>query len=408
MAETALSGIKVVELGGFIAAPYCTKLMADLGAEVIKVEEPGKGDPARSYGPFPDDDPHPERSLLFAYMNTNKLGITLDVKSALGKKLFKELIRDADVLVESNPPRMMEELGLDYDSLSAINPRLIVTSITPFGQTGPYRDYKGVDMIAMQMGGVAYTNPGGGIEDPDNHPPLKAPGHGADFMSGIAGSSAIMAALMNRDFTGRGEHIDISEQEIVLSVGRGEVDSTINKGATPTRLASEGKPVGGRRTVQAKDGFFTIGLTHNQFWPSIKKAMDYPEWMETEIFENPQLRRDNMDALHLLMEEWSKDYTREELYQKFQVENRVPYLQVNTMKDVVSHPHYVERGTFVELEHPQIGKFKAPGSPYGFSATPWRIASPAPTLGQHNKDIICSRLGYSKEDLVRMRQFGAI
>ncbi|MBF8267888.1 MAG: hypothetical protein HW388_1396 [Dehalococcoidia bacterium] len=138
MTETALSGLRVVELGGFIPAPYCTKLMADMGAEVIKIEEPGKGDPARRYGPFPKDDPHPERSLLFAYLNTNKQGITLDVKSPLGRKLFKELLRDADVLVESNPPRLMKKLGLDYKSLSGINPRLIVTSITPFGQTGPY------------------------------------------------------------------------------------------------------------------------------------------------------------------------------------------------------------------------------------------------------------------------------
>ncbi|MBF8267657.1 MAG: hypothetical protein HW388_1165, partial [Dehalococcoidia bacterium] len=405
---TALSGLKIVELGGFVAAPYCTKLMADLGAEVIKVEEPDKGDPARSYGPFPKDDPHPERSLLFAYLNTNKQGITLNVKSPLGKKLFKELLRDADVLVESNPPKLMKRLGLDYKSLSGINPRLIVTSITPFGQTGPYRDYKGTDLIAMHMGGVAYTNPGGGIEDPDNHPPLKAPGHQADFMTGIAGASATMCALMSRDNSGQGEHVDISEQEIILSVARGEFDSHTNKGATPTRLATEGRPVGGRRAVRAKDGYFTIGLTHNQFWTSIKRAMGNPEWAESEIFNNPQLRNENMDACHLLLEEWSKNYTREELYQIFQVQNRVPYLQVNTMADLLTHRHYIERGTFVEMEHPQIAAFKAPGPPYNFSATPWRIEHPAPTLGQHNKDVICARLGYSEEDMVKMRQLGAI
>ena len=407
MAETALSGIKVVELGGFIAAPYCTKLMADLGAEVIKVEEPGKGDPARSYGPFPDDDPHPERSLLFAYMNTNKLGITLDVKSALGKKLFKELIRDADVLVESNPPRMMEELGLDYDSLSAINPRLIVTSITPFGQTGPYRDYKSTDLVSFHMGGIGYTTPGD-VEDPDNYPPLRAPGHQADSMAGTAGASATMCAVIGRKLTGRGEHVDISEQEPMVFVQSSAIVSHITNGEIQSRIAGVGRSISPRKPLMAKDGYFTGRFYDDHFWKSLKDAMGNPEQMDSDMFKDRQSRSDNEDAVNAIIEEWSKDYTREELYQKLQVENHVPALAVNSVEDLLTHRHYVERGTFVEMEHPQAGKFKAPGPPHRLSETPWRIASPAPTLGQHNRDIICDRLGYSKEDLVRMRQFGAI
>ena len=397
MAETALSGIKIVELGGFIAAPYCTKLMADLGAEVIKVEEPGKGDPARSYGPFPDDDPHPERSLLFAYMNTNKLGITLD------KQLLKELLRDADVLVESNPPKMMKELGLDYQSLSAINPRLIVTSITPFGQTGPYRDYKSTDLVSFHMGGVAYMTPGD-IQDPDNQPPLKAPGHQADFMAGITGIAGTMCAVIGRKLTGRGEHVDVSEQEPVVRTGSGDIVAQTHRGQTPSRIGRVSA-----RPLKAKDGLYTVVPdTYDHTWTAFVKTMGSPAWAESDMFNDRQSRQDNRNALGSHIEEWSKNYTKDELYQMLQVESHVMYLPINTIEDVVTNRHLAERGFFVEMDHPQIGKFKAPGSPYTFSDTPWRIASPAPTRGQHNRDIICDRLGYSKEDLVRMRQFGAI
>ena len=146
MADSALSGLRVVELGDFIAAPYCAKLMADMGAEVIKIEPPA-GDSARRYGPFPNDEPHSEKSLLFAYLNTSKKGVTIDVGKPLGKRVFLELLKDADFLVEANPPRAMEELGLDYESIKGVNPGLIVTSITPFGQTGPYRDYKATELV---------------------------------------------------------------------------------------------------------------------------------------------------------------------------------------------------------------------------------------------------------------------
>ncbi|MBE0481506.1 MAG: CoA transferase, partial [Dehalococcoidia bacterium] len=155
MTEQALAGLKVVEFGEFIAAPYCTKLMADLGAEVIKIERPSFGDESRKFGPFPGDDPHPERSGLFLYLNANKLGVTLDLHSATGQDILKQLLKDADILVESNFPGEMKELGLDYASLREVNPRLIVTSITPYGQTGPYRDYKGYAINTAALGGMS-------------------------------------------------------------------------------------------------------------------------------------------------------------------------------------------------------------------------------------------------------------
>ncbi|MBM2827017.1 MAG: CoA transferase, partial [Dehalococcoidia bacterium] len=216
MADTALSHLKIVELGEFIAAPFCTKLMADLGAEVIKIESPGGGDSARSYGPFPGDIPHPEKSLLFAYLNTSKRGITLDVSHPSGRKVLLELLKEADVFVESNPPKVMGDLKLTYGVLSEVNPNLIVTSVSPFGQSGPYRDYKSTELVNFQMGGVGYATPGE-VEDPDNHPPLKAPGHQGYVMAAYTAASATMCALFGRDLNGGGQHVDISQQEPLLS-----------------------------------------------------------------------------------------------------------------------------------------------------------------------------------------------
>ncbi|MCK4242122.1 MAG: CoA transferase, partial [Dehalococcoidia bacterium] len=159
MAEKALAGVKVLEFASFVSGPYCVKLLADLGAEVAKIEKPGVGDEARRRGPFPNDIPHPERSGLFLYLNTNKLGITLDVNSQTGKRIFKQLVEWADILVEDNPPKVMEELGFDYETLKTINPQLVMTSLTPFGQSGPYRDYKAYGLNISHGSGSGYLTP---------------------------------------------------------------------------------------------------------------------------------------------------------------------------------------------------------------------------------------------------------
>ena len=406
MTDTALADLKVVEFGGFIAAPYCTKLLAQMGAEVIKIEDPGNVDPSRRYGPFSGDEPHIEGSLLFAYLNTSKKGITLDVRNPSGKKLLKELFRDVDVLVESNPPKVMTELGLDYQSLKDVSKRLIVTSITPFGQTGPYQDYKATDMVSFHIGGVGYATPGD-VDDPDTHPPLKAPGHQADFMAGLTAATASMTAIFAREITGRGQHVDVSEHEtLVRTMGIG-VQSYVMRNESPTRIAGAGVPVALRTPILAKDGYFTAQIMSDNAWASLKKVMGYPEWMELDLFANRETRRENTDAITVMVEEWSKNYTREEIYRIFVVENHIPSLPVNTIAEVTNHPHFQERKTFVELDHPYIGKFKASAPPFDFPASPWRV-EPAPTLGEHNEEIFCERLGYSREELVRLRQMSVI
>ncbi|MFC1986939.1 CaiB/BaiF CoA transferase family protein [Chloroflexota bacterium] len=215
MDREALSGLKVLEYSEFISGPYCGKLLANLGAEVIKVEPPGLGDKARSWGPFPNDIPHPEKSGLFLYLNTNKLGVTLNMGTVAGIKIFTELVKQVDVLIESNPPHEMEWLGLDYEYLHQINPKLVVTSITLFGQTGPYHDYKGCDLIGLHTGGEAFINPSEGVDDLEQEPPLKVPAHSGDTWAGLSAAICTMAAVTTQQATGVGQHVDLSQQDAI-------------------------------------------------------------------------------------------------------------------------------------------------------------------------------------------------
>ena len=207
MPEQALSDVKVLDLTWHIAGPYCTKLLADYGAEVIKVEKPEEGDPTRRMAPFFKDDPHPEKSGLFLHLNTNKKGITLDLKSATGKKIIKELVSKVDILVESFSPRVMPSLGLDYQTLEQINPKLVMVSISNFGQSGPYRDFKASEIVEYAMGGEMYST---GIADRE---PLKLGGNVTQYQAGTVAAVATVGALYAAEFQGTGQHVDVSIME---------------------------------------------------------------------------------------------------------------------------------------------------------------------------------------------------
>lgn len=222
MTDGALSDLKVLEYADFVSGPFCGKLMADLGADVIKIEAPSSGDSARHSGPFPKDIPHPERSGLFLYLNTNKRSITLDPGTPAGAGIFRELIKTADVLIENTPPGAMAVLGLDYESLRQINPGLVMTSVTPFGQSGPYSKWKGNDLICTHMSGLAFHTPSGGVDSPDK-PPLKPGGRQSEFIAGSTAASATMFAVIARKALGVGQHVDVSQHESIASFLRHQV-----------------------------------------------------------------------------------------------------------------------------------------------------------------------------------------
>lgn len=402
MTETALAGLKVLEYAQLVSGPYCTKLLADLGAEVIKIEPPD-GDEARRREPFLKDAPHPERSGLFFYLNTNKLGITLNLNTATGRKVLKELVKETDVLVEDNPPKAMKELGLDYESLKAINPRLIMTSITPFGQTGPYRDYKAYHLNTYHGSGLAKI-----LADvlPDEvKKPLKGAGFLGDYDAGLSAAVAIMGALYSRLFTGMGQHIDTSKQESLIALERVEIGMYGNEGFSMMSTVTIQGMLGGLQ--RCKDGYVVLTMPMEHQWEALVKLMGNPDWAQDERYKDEFFRAQHAQELNDYIAEWLSNHSMDEVFHQAQALS-CPIGAVTTPKDLLASEQLKAREFFTEVEHPEMGKVKCPAAPYRYSKTPWRVARPAPLLGEHNEEILCQRLGYPKEELARMRGAGLI
>jgi crotonobetainyl-CoA:carnitine CoA-transferase CaiB-like acyl-CoA transferase len=403
MNQQALSGIKVLEFADFVTGPFCGKYLASMGAEVIKIEKPGSGDKARSWGPFPDDLPHPEKSGLFMYLNTDKIGITLNVETDAGKKIFQELVKRTDVLIENHPPKEIRKLGLQYANLKKLNPKLIMTSITAFGQTGPFKDYKGNDLIASHSSAEAFGNPDEGVKDPSTHPPLKGANHAADFQSGLTAAVCTVSAMFGRLTSQTGTHIDLSQQEAVASMCRQQLAYYAVQGLTPSR--EYGRKKFGGFLYPCKDGYVVIWI--GPHYPKVVEMMGNPDWAQEEMFANPLLRNDYISELNQLITVWTMEHTADEI-NALAVAQGVPCSLVRSIKDLVEDEQLAFRSYWTEIEHPVAGKFKYPGAPFQLSATPWKVKRPAPLLGQDNEKIYCGLLGYSRQDLVRMRQAGVI
>ena len=402
MPDQPLSDVKVLDLTWYIAGPYCTKLLADYGADVIKVERPGTGDPARRMGPFLGDDPNPEKSGLFLHLNTNKRGITLNLKTNTGKKILKELVKDADILMENFSPRVMPSLGLAYEELEKINPRLVMTSISNFGQTGPYRDFKASDLILYGMGGSMYCN---GV--PERYP-LKKGGTVTPYQGGNHAAAATMVAFIGSRLQGTGQQVDIS----LFETQAGSIDRRMsnlvgyiyNKEVTP-RLGPQGLgfPYG---AYPCKDGYFDVagGLS---FWPRIPRMLGMPELLHDPRFSTGEGQaragsREEFDAIFL---PWVMQRTKKECVEAGQAGGALCG-PVSSMRDLLGDFHWKAREFWVDIEHPVAGKLTYPGAPIRME-TPFRIRRPAPLLGQHNEEVYAA-LGYSKDDLVKLRERGVV
>jgi crotonobetainyl-CoA:carnitine CoA-transferase CaiB-like acyl-CoA transferase len=409
MVEGTLSGLKVVELSERVAGPFCTKVMADLGAEVIKIEKPKTGDIARSRGPFPGDDPHPERSATFLYLNTNKHGITLDLSQPEGAELFRELAKDADILVETQPPGFLASLGLGYESLYKIHPRLIVTSISPFGQTGPYKNYKAYNLNCFHMGVVGYETPFNFVTDPENEPPLKTGGEQADLLAGWTAATATMCAVFHRELTGEGQQVDISEVEAVAHMVRPNFALYSHEppdGPNRRRFLRRTK-WGLAYVFPCREGHIALLALTDQHWESLKELMGQPEWAQSELFATMMQRFQHIDAVEAGVAAWLSEQDCHEVARRGQ-ELHIPAFPVRNMAEVTTSEQYRERGFFVSIDHPEAGPLTYPGAPFKFSAAPWQIRSPAPRLGQHNARIYGEKLGLSTERLEQLRRKGVI
>ena len=403
MAEQALEGLKVIEYGNLIAGPYCTKTMAALGAEVIKIEPP-EGDEARRMGPFLNDVPHHERSGLFLYMNVNKLGVTLNLRTRAGMKIFHELIKDADIFVENNTPQVANELGIDYPSLKEINPKLIMTSITPYGQTGLYRNYKAHDLNLIHSGGFAYIN-----GDPDNEP-VKPGGQQAGYVSALKAAAATMCALYYRGQTGIGQHVDISMQEVVISITEGTIGMWSCGRSIRRREGSQFPGIPFISLYPCKDGYIGAAAATPPQWKGFLEMLGNPDWLSDPNYESIAYRMfqyNDLMAHEPKLKDWLAQRNKLDIYHTAQSKH-VPYCPVLDIEELVNHPQLDALGFFLDIEHPETGKLKYPGWPFTLDETPWVVSRSSPLLGQHNVEIYCDRLGYSKQDLRILRETGAI
>lgn len=391
-----LHGIRVVECGHMVGAAYATKLMADLGAEVIKAEEPG-GDDARRRGPYPGNIPHPEKSGLFLYLNTNKLGVTLDLQHDRGRELFRGLVQEADLLVHNYPPPHMAARGLDYEALHKLNPGLVMTSISPFGQTGPNRDCHAHDLTMWSAGGIVYLSGASGRED---LPPLKAFGQQAGLQAGVNAAVGSLGALFRRFTSGRGQHIDVSVQECLVAIMENNYISWPYDGSVASRLGFRLIP---QDVLPCRDGYIYVLAIEDHQWDGAMELMGNPEWASMELFQDFPSRSANWDALKPLLEDYLQDKSVQETYHAAQA-RRVPFAPVSTMGNLLDSSHLNARGFFATIGHPEAGALRYPGAPYQFSASPWVLSRPAPCLGQHNAAVFGGRLGLGQAELERLKE----
>lgn len=401
-----LEGVRVIDLTHHIAGPYCTKLLADYGADVIKVERPDGGDPARRMAPFLGDDPQLETSGLFLHLNTNKRSVTLNLKTVAGRQLLLELIRGADIVVENFSPRVMPSLGLGYPVIHDLNPRVVMTSISNFGQTGPYRDYKMTELTLYALGGTMHST---GAYDRE---PVKLALTAEQFYAGMVAATATMGAYLGAQADGRGQHIDLSLFEIMAgNQDRAVQGFTVFQYAGTMAVRTGG--TGGRTILPSgvypcADGYVQMFYL-TPVWDRFCRMIGRPELIDDPHFTSPENFNGNPDVkaeVDAMFYEWLLQRGKRQVMEEAQAAG---YFcgALYTMEDVFSDPHLKERNFFAEVDHPVAGRLRYPGAPFKMTATPWR-AGRAPLLGEHTASVLCDDLGLGNEDIVRLREQGAI
>ena len=399
MAPSALNGVKVLDLTHYIAGPYCTKLLADFGAQVIKIERPG-GDPARDMPPFYHDERHPEKSLPFLYLNTAKRSVSLNLKSTQGIHILRELAKDADILVENFSPRVMPSLGLDFPTLRELNPALVMVSISNFGQTGPYRDYKATDMVEYALGGLMY------IFGSYDREPLKHAFNQAQFKAGTNGAAAALMALYHQRSTGQGQHVDVSIQESVASALRDVTSNFTYFGAVRRRQPNHSGDLTRLRAVS--DGYIlpNPGIGGRLNWNTVVEFLEAPE-LDDDKFRTPTARLENAEELGKILDRIFLSKNKMDIFYRAH-QKRFIYGVIDSLEEVMASPQNLAREGFVEVDHPVAGTFRYPGAPVKLSETPWDGLQPAPTLGQHTQEVFSQRLGYTAADLEELSGMGVI
>ena len=400
MTERALAGLRVLDCSEGIAGPYCTKLLADYGAEVVKIERPELGDRARALGPFPDDLPDAERSGLFLHLNTGKKSVTLDIATVSGQVILKKLLPRADVLVDSAAPGVMASYGLDYDALKEDFPELICASVTPFGQTGPWRDYRGDALTAWAAGGLMYVT-----GDPEREP-LNNGVEVAEYFAAENLLIGIMAALAYRDAGGGGQRVETSLMEAIAANDEYGAMLYAFQGAIRRRWYSRHPFRYPSDIMPCKDGYVAV-LYGRLGLQELAVLVERPDLMDDPLFTDAAERYRRWRDFEEVLRPWLMSHTAAEIVRAAQ-DLRQPFALVPTVADLLTDPHLTARDYFVAVDHPKAGSLRHPGPPWRMSETPWQTG-PAPLLGEHNQEVLTGDdVGYTPEETVILRERGII
>ena len=398
-----LKDVKALEITNTVGGAFTAKLLADQGAGVIKVENPKEGDPARHEPPFLSAEPDPEQSSLFLAMNTNKRGITLNLESAAGRQLLLKLVKDIDLVIESFTPGYLNKLGVGFDALVKVNPKLVMTSVTYFGQTGPYAEWQGDELIAEAMGGFLYA-----VTGFNDRPPMGTALYQMELTAGRNAANATLVALMQQGQGGLGQHVDVSVYESAVSVPGNAIFPYSFNGTVARRAAADTAVVDGMH-LKTKDGEVTLTTagTGGKPMETWAELLDAPKLLDPR-FKTREARRTLWKEQFDVVQEKLLNWTNDDLMRETMKKGLVIGLVLSTFQ-VVESEHLKARKFWVEIQHPKAGKFKYPGP--GFSVNgenPLAGSTPAPLLGQHNVEIYCGKLGVSKEDLGILVASGAV
>ncbi len=410
-----LSGLRVLELADE-KGQFCGKLMADLGADLIKVEPPG-GENTRNVGPFLDDTPHRERSLSFWHYNTSKRGITLNLKSAAGQDLFRRLAGSADIILETNAPGYLSSLGLGYDDLAKSNPGLIMCSLTPFGQSGPWRDYQVSDLIHLAAGGQMASS-GYDPDDVADPPPIAPGGGNAWHIGGNYAYIGIMAAVFHRHMTGEGQYIDASIHEACALTTEGAIAIYLSTGEVVRRHTGRHASPDQSSQIQfptGDGGWINTTRSGTNLTPA--RLRKIAEWMDThgmardlmdERYQNAEYLAQNAGHVVDTLANFISSISLDDAYNGGQ-ERDFPWGAIRSMDELVGDGHLEDRGFYVEVEHPELGRsFTYPGAAAIYNDSPWNISRRAPLIGEHNEEVLCGELGVPKEELTMLAESGVI
>jgi CoA:oxalate CoA-transferase len=390
----ALDGLRVLDLTRVLAGPYATMVLADLGADVVKIELPGTGDDARAYPPHVAGE-----SVYFMSLNRNKRSMTLDLKNPSGRELFLELVRQADVLVENFRPGAMARLGLAYDDLHDVNPRLIYAAVSGFGQTGPYSPRAAYDAVLQAMGGIM------SITGPENGQPTRVGTSIADITAGLFSAIGILAALAKRHETGVGQMVDVAMLDCQVAILENAIARYAATGQAPGPIGNRHPAIFPFEPFDTADGQLMVAAGNDVLWGRLCTVIDCQELADDPRFGTNPLRHENYDAMRAALAEAFPRRTTAE-WQRLLDEAGIPNGPINNVADVVNDPQVQAREMIQTVDHPTAGETLMPGIPIKLGTNPGAIRRPAPLLGEHTVEILSEWLGHSSGRIAQWREQG--